>query len=87
MESAGASIATWTFARSITDDDIINVRALVLRGESYPCDKTGGILFTVEEMGEREMAGWKRYWGEGVMHKDEWDTDVNIAIKKMGFAL
>ncbi len=61
-EKIGTANIFWVCATGITDDDISNVRAIVLTA-SPGLDGTGeGVLFTVEEMGETEKAAWKRDW-------------------------
>lgn len=56
---AGASDLFFAFAMGPTDDDLDCVRAVVLTASP---DGTGGILFTVKEMDERERAAWKTAW-------------------------
>ena len=58
---ASASNLFFAFATGATDDDIDYVRAVVLTASPGP-DGTGGILFTVKEMDERERAAWKTAW-------------------------
>jgi hypothetical protein len=57
-ERAGASNLFWAFSTGVTDDDIGRVNAVVLTASPAP-DGAGGILFTAEEMGEREQEAWK----------------------------
>jgi hypothetical protein len=52
-ERASASNLFWVFSKGVTDDDIDHVRAVVLKA-SPSMGGTSGMLFTVEEMGERE---------------------------------
>lgn len=63
-EKIGTANIFWVCATGITDDDISNVRAVVLTASpAAGLDGTGeGVLFTVEEMGETEKAAWKRAW-------------------------
>ena len=58
---AGDSNLFFAFATGATDDNIECVRAVVLTASPGP-DGTGGILFTVKEMDERERAAWKTAW-------------------------
>lgn len=58
---AGASNLFFAFATGATDDDMDCARAVVLTASSRP-DSTGGILFTVKEMDEKERAAWKTAW-------------------------
>jgi hypothetical protein len=57
-EHASASNLFYTFATGATDDDMDCGRAVGLTASPSP-DGTGGILFTVKEIDERERAAWK----------------------------
>jgi hypothetical protein len=61
---AGAANVFWAFATGITEDHIGDVRALVLTASpgGPDDDGTGGVLFTVDEMGDAEKAAWKTAW-------------------------
>jgi hypothetical protein len=66
-EHAIAGNIFWAFSiGGVTEDDIDDVRALVLTAANHAgADGNGvggGVLFTVEEMGETEKAAWKTAW-------------------------
>ena len=58
---AAASNLLFVFVTGATDDDLDCGRAVVLTARPDP-DGTGGILFTVREMDERERTAWKTAW-------------------------
>jgi hypothetical protein len=66
-EHAIAGNVFWVFSigPGVTEDDIGDVRAVVLTAANHPGpdgDGAGGVLFTVEEMGETDKAAWKTAW-------------------------
>ncbi|KAK4152139.1 hypothetical protein C8A00DRAFT_16513 [Chaetomidium leptoderma] len=83
-ERAGASNIFWAFSTGVTDDDIVHARAIVLKAS--PCG-TGGILFTVEEMGERDKVAWKTAWMDVVLYKSAGESDVDLAMARKNHAL
>lgn len=84
-ERTGASNHFWAFATGVTDDDIDRVRAIVLKGS---LSSTGGILFAVEEMGEKGRAAWKEAWVGGVARRKSRDeSDVEFAMGRKNGAL
>jgi hypothetical protein len=87
-EHANASNISWAFSTGVTDDDIDNVSAVVLKAGPGLCG-TGGILFTVEEMGERHKAAWKRAWMElpPPMSPGSGESGVDLAMDRKNNAL
>ncbi|KAK4236516.1 hypothetical protein C8A03DRAFT_16845, partial [Achaetomium macrosporum] len=80
-ERAGDSNLFWVFSTGVTDDDTDLVGAVVLKADPRPCS-TGGIVFTVEEMGEREKAAWKTAWMDVVLYKSPGagESGVDLAM-------
>lgn len=88
-ERARASTVSWAFSTRITDDDIGDMRAVILKASPNP-DGPGGILFTVEEMGEREKAAWKTAWKVLVPptpSPSDGESDVDLAMARKNNAL
>ncbi|KAH6856118.1 hypothetical protein B0I37DRAFT_366605 [Chaetomium sp. MPI-CAGE-AT-0009] len=90
-ERAGASNLFWAFSTGVTDEDISNVRAVVLKASPGPAG-AGGILFTVEEMDEREKAAWKSAWEVlgPFTPSPPWrdgESDVDLAMERKNNAL
>jgi hypothetical protein len=81
---AGTSNSVWAFSTGVTEDDIDHTRAVLLKAS--PCG-TGGILFTVEEMGEREKAAWKTAWMDLAPYKSPGESDVDCAMTRKNQAL
>jgi hypothetical protein len=91
-ERAGVSNLFWTFytGTGVADDndgDIEHARAVVLKASHSPCGK-GGAVFTVEEMGEKDKAGWKTTWMDVVPYKPSaGESDVDVAMMRKNQAL
>ena len=88
-ERAGASNLFWAFSTGVTDEDVDNVRAVVLKASPCP-DGTGGILFTAEEMDEGENAAWKTAWEVRVPptpSPSDRESDIDIAMERKNSVL
>ncbi|KAK3902451.1 hypothetical protein C8A05DRAFT_15491, partial [Staphylotrichum tortipilum] len=87
-EKIGTANIFWVCATGITDDDISNVRAVVLTA-SPGLDGTGeGVLFTVEEIGQTEKAAWKRAWtAMPAWTADLGESDADLAMERKNGAL
>ncbi len=81
-ERVGASKLSSAFSTGATDDDINHARAIVLKANNHSPCSAGGILFTVEEMDEKEKAEWKAVWMDMNLGKDAIESDVDFAMAR-----
>jgi hypothetical protein len=87
-ERVGASNLFWAFSRGVADDDIEHTRAVVLKASCSPCS-AGGIMFSVEEVGEKGKAAWKAAWMGVVLYKEPsaGESDADLAMGKKNHGL
>lgn len=83
-EHADTSNFMWAFSTGVTEDDINRTRAVLLKASPYG---TGGILFTAEEIGEKEKAAWKTAWMDLAPYKSPGESDIDCAMTRKNQAL
>ncbi|KAK4249856.1 hypothetical protein C7999DRAFT_29725 [Corynascus novoguineensis] len=85
-ECVGVSNLLRAFSTGITDDDIDHARVVVLKANNSLYG-TCGILFTVEEMDEKEKVAWKATWMDMVLFKSAGESDLDLAMTNKNHAL
>ena len=77
----------WAFSTGVTDDNIDNIKAVVLKPINDP-SRPG--RFTVEELGPVEDAAWKRVLGDTEpweSPEESQETDIDVEMRRRNFAL
>jgi hypothetical protein len=75
---------SWAFATGVTDDDIDNIRAVVLKTTNDP-SRPG--QFTVEQLRAEEDAAWKRVLADTEPWESPEETEIDVEITRRNRAL